>query len=186
MATTDNTRDVHRGLAEELIPLAVQYKCFPNPRNFSDEAFTETLMAMYEASLIQLSSVWEHVIAAVRTANDKPDSVVSIAHADLRSGGEAKTAASQRNGRTKDGNHKHRHVIRNTKGKTGTIYCAAWNHILKQIDYYAIPYSVHKGEKNFIPIQLKGKMYGDDYGSQGTGLYNEYYFDNLVECVIQD
>lgn len=136
----------------------------------------KVFLAMYDAGEIQLSSVYENLMAATRTQLGKPTKVVSEAGQDFDFGGDFKTTVLQKDG------YKRRFVIQGVYNKPGTIYCIGWNWMTEQPNFFAIPLVGDSHPKQGIKI-----LVCPDTGARTGGWYNNNCaYDTWEEMCLAD
>lgn len=169
MATTDYTLKAQKDLATFLFAESKRYDMY-------DDVTVEDLKNLYSHSIIELSTVWENLVAAVRTHHGKPTKRCSEDAMDLDSGGECKLGILKKNDIYR------RYVISNVMGKTGTIYFIGWNWLINEPQFLAIPNSAYgHGLKAGIKIGVCS-----DCGEIKRGKYWPFEKKTLIEACMED
>jgi len=134
MATTDQTIDAQRPLAEYAYSLKKKY-------NVTHGISKKKFMMLYDLGEVELSTVWENLFVTVRnklgmpTRKESGDNYdfVKVFPTQTRVLGDMKTTVLQKDG------DKRRFVVAGVENKIGIIYIVCWNWMTKQVNFFAIP-----------------------------------------------
>tara|TARA_R110001606_G_scaffold41472_3_gene111870 strand:+ start:316 stop:843 length:528 start_codon:yes stop_codon:yes gene_type:complete len=169
VATTDYTLSAQKDLADFLFKESKRVGLYKG-------VSYDGLCNLYSYSIVELSTVWENLVAAIRTANGKPTTRSSEDAFDLDSGGECKLGILKKNDIYR------RYVISNVSTKTGTIYFVGWNWLIGEPQFFAIPNSAYgHGLKAGIKIGVCS-----DCGEIKRGKYWPYEKKTLIEACMED
>ena len=168
MATTDIMRDAQRPLAEYAYDLKMKY-------GLTYGQTREQFMLMYEAQEIQLSSVYENLFVAARTAIGKPVTRESREGYDFSNLGDMKIGVLQKDD-TK--NEARRFVISGVANKLGTIYFVGWNWITNEVCFFAIPFTCYYSYKTVL---RKRKVRSRNRQGWKWETYEEKVIDHTTE-----
>ena len=171
MATTDYTCIVQRELAEFAYDLKVKY-------NETDGLSKESFLKIYDKGEIELSTVFENLIVAVRNSLGIPTQKVSEACRDIDNNADVKIGILKKDGDCR------RFVISGVHNKIGTIYFVGWNWITAKPVFFAIQRRFDAdGMLKPHPVRGIKIMVHPITGERTRGIYNDLYAHDTFESM---
>ena len=175
MSTTEVMNTAQRRLAEHAYELK---KLYNQTFGMSKKQFLE----LYDQGEIQLSSVFENLLAATRNCNGMLTEKISVNGYDFvkvdslgrkRPLGDMKTCTLQKEGPYR------RYLVKDIKNKEGYLYIVGYNWISDEFNYYAVPTNIG------LPVYLTLSICPDTGGVNDESKYAIYSYDTWEEMALK-